>query len=126
MEKKITKRDNFDHILNILEDMNEHTLAAVMAHEIELLDKKAASAKASAAKSKAADPLTDAVFAALTSEPSLIADIAARVEADDVTVSKVTYRLSKLVEVGEAIKTEIAVASSTGGKSRRLAAYALA
>ena len=126
MEKKITKRDNFESILNILEDMNQHDLAAVMAHEIDLLDKKSASAKASAAKAKAADPLTDAVFAALTSEPSLIADIAARVEAEDVTVSKVTYRLSKLVEAGEAVKTEIAVAGSAGGKSRRLSAYALA
>lgn len=125
-EKKITKRDNFNEIIEILEDADRQDLIDVMKHEIELLDKKAASAKAVAAKKRAtADSLMDAVLAALTPEPSLIADIADRVVADDVSIAKVTYRLRKLEEAGSATKTTLSVGGE-GVKSRKLVAYALA
>ena len=39
--KKITKRENFTTIQNILLEKGYNDLADVMAHEIELLDKKA-------------------------------------------------------------------------------------
>jgi recombinational DNA repair protein RecT len=38
--KKITKRENFTNIQNILTQYGYNDLAEVMAHEIELLDKK--------------------------------------------------------------------------------------
>lgn len=126
-EKKITKRDRFVEIIEILEDAERTDLIDVMKHEIELLDKKAESAKASAAKRKAShDALADAVLAALTDEPTLIADVAAKVEGEDVTIAKVTYRLGKLVESGAAVKTTISVGGGEGSKARKLAAYSLA
>ena len=44
MSNKVTKRDNFSAIIAVLESANKPELVAVMEHEIELLDKKKASA----------------------------------------------------------------------------------
>lgn len=42
-EKKITKRENFESIKEILIELGREDLAKVMEHELELLDKKKAS-----------------------------------------------------------------------------------
>ena len=93
--------------------------------EIELLEKKAVKAKETAAKKKAeGDQLTSAVYEVLSAEDfEPIADIAARIEGDDVTIAKVTYRLSSLVKAGKAEKSEIEVAGGEGQKKRKIAAY---
>lgn len=95
--------------------------------EIAALDKKAAKAKERAAsKAAEADELTALVAAALaTDEYKTIADVAAVVaETDgDATVSKVTYRLTKLVKDGAAEKTEVTVPGKDGGKARKVVAY---
>lgn len=124
-EKKITKRDNFVAIVNALEDANLNDLAEVMKHEIELLDKKATKAKEAAAKKKAEnDELGDAVAAILTDELTTIADITAKIGDENVTVAKVTNRLSKLVANGIARKEQITVGGE--GAKRKVMAYALA
>ena len=94
-------------------------------NEIALLDKKAAKAKETAAKKRAeGDELTDAVRAALSEDTfEAISDIAARIEGEDVTVSKVTYRLTQLVKNGEAEKSEIEVAGGEGQKKRKIMGY---
>lgn len=127
--EKMTKRDYFNEIIEILEDCERQDLIDVMEHEIELLDKKAVSAKAAAAKKKAvADVLTDAILTVLTDEPMLLADIATAVTEinPDATAAKCQYRLNKLVESGEVVKAAISVASETGGKPRKLMAYSKA
>ena len=43
--KKITKRENFEKIIEVLEGAGRPELVEVIAHEIELLDKKKASGK---------------------------------------------------------------------------------
>ena len=93
--------------------------------EIALLDKKSAKAKETAAKKKAdGDALTDAVYEALSeNEFEVIADIAARIEGEDVTVAKVAYRLGALYKAGKAEKQEITVPGGDGQKSRKLMAY---
>ena len=126
MTKKITKKDNFTAIAEFLSANGKTEWADVINHEIELLDKKAATAKATAAKKKVeGDALTDAVAAALTDELATIADIAAKVDGDDVTVSKVQYRLNQLVANGKARKEQVTV-SGDGSKARKLMAYAIA
>lgn len=40
MANRITKRDNFNAIIDVLNSANRPDLASVMIHEIELLDKK--------------------------------------------------------------------------------------
>ena len=62
---------------------------------------------------------------ALTHEFEPIAEIAARIEGDDVTVSKCTYRLNKLVDNGVAEKQPIKVPGSDGKKTRTIQGYKL-
>ena len=40
MEKKITKRDNFNEIIKIATELNRKDLVEFATHEIELLDRK--------------------------------------------------------------------------------------
>jgi hypothetical protein len=99
-------------------------LKAFAEKELENLEKKAAKAKEAAAKKRAeADELQVAVAAALTGTFEPIADIAARISGEDVTVSKVTYRLTQLVKNGEAEKQEIAVPTGDGNKTRKIMGY---
>jgi hypothetical protein len=124
MEKKITKRDNFNAIIEVLTDAGREDLAKVIKHEIELLDNKAAKAKATAAKKKTeGDALSDAVAAVLTDEFCTIADITDKVVFDgEVSTAKVQYRLNDLVKRGVAIKEQVTVGE--GESKRKLMAYA--
>ena len=124
-EKKITKRDNFNAIIGVLIDADREDLAKVIEHEIELLDNKAAKAKATAAKKKTeGDALRDAVQAVLTDEFQTIADITAKVDGEDVSAAKVQYRLNALVGAGIAVKEQVTVGE--GESRRKLMAYRIA
>ena len=127
--EKITKREMFEAIAEAMETgeckINPTDVIAFCNKEIEALDKKAAKAKERAATKRAeGDELTDAVRAVLsTDEFEPIADIAARIEGEDVTVAKVQYRLKVLVDNGEAVKEQITVPGVDGGKARKIMAY---
>ena len=128
--EKITKREMYEAIKETFETgsckFEAATVVAFCEKEIASLDSKAAKAKERAAAKKAeADGLTDLVAAALTDEFQVIADIAAAVaESDaDATVSKVTYRLGKLVEAGKAEKTQVTIPATEGSKARKVQAY---
>ena len=128
--EKITKREMFEAIKETFETgACKYDAAAVMAFcdkEIASLDAKAAKAKERAAAKKAeADVLMGQVQEALTDEFRTIADIAANVAEvnEDATVSKVTYRLTRLVEAGLAEKTQITVPATEGSKARKVQAY---
>lgn len=136
--EKITKREMFEaikglaesgalHMADFNEAISDTAVAEFCEKEIALLDKKAAKAKENAAKKRAeGDELTDAVRAALSTETfEPIAEIAARIEGPDVTVSKVTYRLTQLVKNNEAEKQEIEVAGGEGQKKRKIQGYRL-
>lgn len=121
---KITKRNVYDALINyavagVMEFTDKDGVAIEVTpdyikefaeNEIELLNKKAAKAKERGAKKKEEnDELTDAVYAVLTDDFMTIADVAAAIEGEDVTASKVTYRLNKLVAAGLAEKADIKV-----------------
>lgn len=121
---KVTKRDNFNTIIEVLNAAGREDLAAVIAHEIELLDNKAAKAKAKAAEKKTnGDALTDVVAGVLTDEYTTIAEITAKIDAEDVSVAKVQYRLNQLEKAGRASKTQITVGE--GQSKRKVVAFAL-
>lgn len=136
--EKITKRQMFEAIIRWADgevlsytdkdgevvEVEVDALRVFAEHEIQLLDKKAEKAKESAAKRKKEDPLYDAVKFALNDEFKTIADITEDLVAagHDVTVAKVTYRLSKLVEAGEAEKAPIKVGGE-GTKTRTVQGY---
>ena len=130
---KITKKEMYAAIKEAFETgackFDKDTVIAFCDKEITALDNKAAKAKERAATKKAeADVLYDQVADALnTEEFQTIADIAAAVAEvnADATVSKTTYRLTKLVEAGLAEKTQVTIPAVDGGKSRKVQAYRL-
>ena len=131
--EKITKREMFEAIKKTFEtgscELEADVVIAFCDKEIAALDAKAAKAKERAAAKKAeADVLMGLVENALTDEYQTIADIAAVVaeEDADATVSKVQYRLGKLVEAGVAEKTQITVEKTETSKARKIMAYRVA
>ena len=126
-EVKITKRmvlealvaayeENLDAVVGTVagaEENIEITGADVVDYAeltITQMDKKADGAKKRAAEKKAeGDELRAAVASVLTDELQTIADIAAQIEGEDVTASKITARLTKLVNAGEAYKEKVKV-----------------
>ena len=128
--EKLTKRSVYEALLKMVEtgtlEITEDELKTFCENEIALLDKKAEKAKERAATKRAeGDALTDAVRGALTGEFEPIADIAARIEGEDVTVAKVQYRLGQLVKAGEAEKQEMKV-TGADGKKRTVMGYRFA
>ena len=126
MEKtvKITKKDNFTAIVEVLETAGRTDLADVVRHEIELLDAKSSKAKARAAEKKAEnDALADIVISVLGEDFETIPAITEKVvEVDETaTVSKVQYRLVQLVKSGMAESSDVKV--SDGTKTRTLKGY---
>ena len=125
-EKKMTKREKFVEIVEILTKGGYTDLAETVAHEIELLDNKAAKAKAKAAEKKTtADELTTVVAQVLTDEFQTVADIVAQIDGEDVSTHKVIARLTKLVNSGDAIKEQVSVPGADG-KAKKVMAYKLA
>ena len=131
--EKITKREMFEAIKETFVTgqckFDADTVTAFCDKEIASLDAKAAKAKERAAAKKAeADVLMGQVEDALTDEFQVIADIATAVAEvnPDATVSKVTFRLTKLVESGVAEKTQVTIEKTETTKARKVQAYRLA
>ena len=131
--EKITKRVMYEAIKETFETgeckYDAATVIAFCEKEVASLDAKAAKAKERAATKKAeADVLMGQVEAALTEEFQTIAEVAAVVAETnaDATLSKVQYRLGKLVEAGVATKEQVTVPAVEGGKARKVMAYKLA
>ena len=126
--EKITKREMYEAIAKAMETGEcKYTPDVVIEfceNEIALLDKKAAKAKERAATKKAeADELMEVVAEALSEDFEPIAEIAGRIQGDDVTVAKVQYRLRKLAEAGRAEKSEITIPGGEGVKARKVVGY---
>lgn len=133
--EKITKREMFEaikglaesgalHMADFNEAISDSAVAEFCENEIALLDKKAAKAKERAATKKAeADELMEVVAEALSEDFEPIAEIAGRIQGDDVTVAKVQYRLRKLAEAGRAEKSEITIPGGEGVKARKVVGY---
>ena len=136
--EKMTKRNFYEALVNFANGgefyysadgteviVDNEAIIAFAENEIALLDKKATKAKERAASKKAdSDELTEVVRAALSTEEfEPIAEIASRIEGEDVTVSKITYRLTQLVKTGVAEKTEITIDGGEGQKKRKVQGY---
>lgn len=107
-EKKMTKKDYFVEIKEILENANETALAEVMAHEVELLENKAIKNKERAAQRKIeGDELRDTISNILVDEFQTIDEIVEQLDDEEITKAKVVARLTQLVNLGEAIKEQV-------------------
>ena len=128
---KITKRDNLNSLTLLLQTAKDanidgfdyDALNSYVANEIVLLDKKAESAKARAAKSKEeGDALRDEIFGLLNADEFItIPAIIKTIGRKDVTPQKVTARLTQLVKLGKVEKSEVSV--ETDGKTRKIQGY---
>ena len=138
--EKMTKRNVYEALINFANGghmaytegdaevvVTAEALAAFAENEIALLDKKAVKAKERAASKRAeGDELTAVVRQVMSTEEfEPIAEIAARIEGEDVTVAKVTYRLTQLVKTGEAEKQELTIPGAEGQKARKVQGYKL-
>ena len=120
---KITEREMYTMISELLEGNED--VVAFCEKKIAALDKKAENAKVKAAEKKAAgDELRARVEEVLTDEWQTIAEVVAALDDEEVTASKVTYRLNALVDLGVAVKDETKIPSD--GKTRIVKVFKLA
>lgn len=129
MEKKVTKRDYYEMLKDIVYPTNadcemtveQGELIEFIDKQIALIDSKAEKAKARNAEKKAnGDELREVVQNVLTDEFQTIDAIVAQIEGEEVTKAKVTARLTALVNNGIAEKTDV-----KDDEGRKLKAYKL-
>ena len=128
MEKKITKREKFEMLKEIVRgDINtemtveQAELVEFLESQINAIDTKAEKAKARNAEKKAkGHELRDVVQAILTEEFQTIDAIVAQIEGEEITKAKVTARLTSLVNNGIAEKADV-----KDEEGRKLKAYKL-
>lgn len=107
-EKRLTKKDYFVEIKNVLVEAGENDLADVIAHEIELLDNKAVKNKERAAARKVAgDELRDTISNILIDDLQTVDEIVEQIEGEDITKAKIVARLTQLVNLNEAVKEQV-------------------
>ena len=123
MEKKMTKKEMFGLLLELLETAEvaeREELKNFVAHEIEMIENKAEKAKTYKRK-KTADVLKEQIYTKLDAlEFRTIHDIVSDFNDADITAAKVSARLTSLVKEGLAIKEEIKI------ENRKLMGYKLA
>ena len=123
MEKKMTKKEMFGLLLGLLETAEiaeREELKNFVAHEIEMIENKAAKAKTYKRKEKA-DVLKEQIYTKLDIfDFKTIHDIVSDFDDADITAAKVSARLTSLVKEGLAIKEEIKI------ENRKLMGYKLA
>ena len=124
MEKKITKRDYYEMLKEIVLNANveEATeLVEFIDKQVLLIDSKAEKAKARNAEKKAnGDELREAVQNVLTDEFQTIDAIVSQIEGEEITKAKITARLTSLVKNGIDEKTDV-----KDDEGRKLKAYKL-
>ena len=130
MNTRITDKDIFTAIKTSVEneapiEIDAEVLLAWATKKLDQLEHRKEKARERAQAKKAeSDTLTDAILKVLTDEPMLLSDIAAAIEGEDITVSKVAYRLNKLAGADEPIveKGEITI-KEEGQRARKLVAF---
>ena len=127
MENKMTKMEKFqaiEDILNTVDGDNIDMLIEFVRAEQAALANKAAKAKAKAAEKKTEiDDLGNAVLGVLNGTPKTRDEVFALVEdfSNDVSVAKVGARLTKLVDAGLIVKSEVKAVTASGKKTTRMA-----
>ena len=127
MENKMTKMKKFqaiEDILNTVDGDNIDMLIEFVQAEQAALANMAAKAKAKAAEKKTEiDDLGNAVLGVLNGTPKTRDEVFALVEdfSNDVSVAKVGARLTRLVDAGLVVKTEVKAVTASGKKTTRMA-----
>ena len=132
MDKKITKRENFEALrellTNLVDDNTEQTrLLGFINHEIELLDKRAKLTRTTAQKNpKSEDALAEAIFNILQDgQPHDIPGLVKELNANnfEATPQKVTYRLAKMVVAGSVTRETISTHDKVAKTIRKVCMF---
>lgn len=125
MTNRLTDRAIYTAIVEgTFDTLDKDSVQAWAEKKIAQIDHKAERARAAAAQRREeGDALTEAVLAVMTDEFEPIADIAARVDVPDATVSKITYRLNAAAKAGKLEKGEVVIETDTS--KRKVVAYRL-
>lgn len=105
---KITKRENFEAIISVLEEANRPELVAVMEHELELLAKKNSykSTKPTAKQTENEDIKTVIVEGMESDKAYTITDLLNTIEGiKGLTNQRVTALVNQMVRDGKLVKT---------------------
>ena len=108
MEKRITKRDNYNELRGIAIELGREDLIKFIDHEIELLDRKANRTTLTKTQKENIE-ITEVIYNVIAKfdEPATLAEI-----YEDETLSsnystqKVTALINNLVKAGRVIRTE--------------------
>lgn len=109
-EKKITKRENFMKIIEVLEENGRADLVEVINHEIELLDKKRANGKMTKTQTENVD-IKEMILSALADigEPITISDLLAKspelAEKTNNSNQKVSALMTQLKNSNQVVRT---------------------
>lgn len=130
METKITTRNFFESLITLategaltftdaegnVVEITAEELKAWAEKNIAQLDKRNETARARTEKKKAeGDALLELVYDAVSADEfETIADIAARVDAEDMSVAKVQARLATLLKADRVVKDTVKVEGSKG------------
>ena len=110
-EKKVTKKEYYDLIRNIIEGANiaeKDELLEFINKQVAQIEAKAEKAKIRAIeKQKAGDELRDKVKSILTNELQTADAIVAQIDNEDITKAKVIARLTQLVKNDDAEKEDV-------------------
>ena len=107
MANKLTKKENFMRVVEVLENKGLTDLVEVMKHEIELIEKKSAN-KTQTKTQKENEVLVEKVYEALIAIARPVAVDELRGASDEMSVfsnQKLSALLKKLVDAGRVIKT---------------------
>lgn len=96
MANKITKKDNFKSIIEVLREKGREDLVAVMEHEIELIEKKASNARMTKTQE-------------------------ANVEIKEVILKEMA-RIGKPITISELIANSEEIAEATNGSNQKVSA----
>jgi len=126
--EKITKRDNYNYLRNMVinsteDNVTQDRLIAFIDHELDLMAQRAEKSKKYQKEHKAdQDAMTNMVMDVLNDADSAltIPDIVAKIV--DSTPQKITYRLGKLVDAGRVTK-EVQTVKVEGANARKITFY---
>ena len=121
---KYLKRGQEVEVSNLYNESFYDEMIGMCNKEIEAIDKKNEKSKEAAKRRSESDALLSVVRSVLTDEYQTIADVSAQIEGEDVSVAKITYRLTALVREGIAEKASVEV-ETPEGKKRTVMAYRL-
>lgn len=104
--KAPTKRENFEGIRQFLEDNGKSEWAEVMAHEIELLERKVSKGNPvkTAEQNEVIEKIKDVLFENV-GNPMRVSEMLKYPTLADYTSQKLSAMLSKMVESGDVTKT---------------------